>query len=423
MFLMSSPNNSCTLPHSIPDSFFSELEQDFQNLWAEHEQHFQAQIPAPIPTSVLAPRRRRAPKASKALKSPRSLRQQAFLPQPIHFGKVNLGNVKLKMPNLKRPPSRWMKSAGLMAAVVGLSGASYQLVHHPAQTERPPIQKVMYQNAQTKVAAFRKEIEEGDHFVVEHSKPIQYVSKPGDTVAKISKKFHVSTNTIVKNNDSKKIDDYLTPGTKLTILPVDGIAHPVEHNDTLTELSRRYDVGLQEIIDVNHIDNPQMITEKQKIIIPNATELKPRPKPKPVRQAIADARSGREAPVVHGKTGRRLSWPTNGVVTSNFGWRWFRMHDGIDIAAPMGTSIKAAKEGRVVYSGWMGGYGYAIDIDHGNGIVTRYGHCSSLKARVGQRVSRGEVIAAMGSTGHSTGPHLHFEVHINGQAVDPRGYF
>lgn len=111
------------------------------------------------------------------------------------------------------------------------------------------------------------------------------------------------------------------------------------------------------------------------------------------------------------------------MVTSNYGRRWFRMHNGMDVAAPVGTAIKAVKEGRVVYSGWMGGYGYAVDIQHANGLRTRYAHCSALKVSVGQSVARGQVIAAMGSTGHSTGPHLHFEVHQNGRPVDPRGFF
>ncbi|HEY9843073.1 MAG TPA: M23 family metallopeptidase, partial [Candidatus Obscuribacterales bacterium] len=180
------------------------------------------------------------------------------------------------------------------------------------------------------------------------------------------------------------------------------------------------------ILDANQLDNPHMITENQKIIIPNATELKRRPKPVPVKnvlQTIREASTGQATPVLKTRTGRRLSWPTAGIVTSGFGWRWFRMHTGMDIAGPIGTHVKAAKEGRVVFSGWMGGYGYCIDIDHGNGITTRYGHNSSLHVQTGAYVYRGQTISAMGSTGHSTGPHLHFEVRINGEPVDPRGYF
>ncbi len=318
--------------------------------------------------------------------------------------------------------AKHLKVAGLVFTLIAASSTSiYALKSYQAAPSDTPIQKVMYQNAQTKVAAFRKEIEDGNHFLVEHSQPIQYQAKSGDTIEKISKKFHVSPNTIIKNNEPSKIDDVLESGTKLTILPLDGISHPVERNETLAELSKRYDVGIQDIIEANQLDNPHMIAEKQKVIIPNATDLKVRPKP--ILQAIRQAKNGNQTAVSHAKSGRRLSWPSAGVVSSNYGWRWFRMHNGMDIAGPVGTPIKAVKEGRVVYSGWMGGYGYAIDIDHGNGIRTRYGHNSALKVSVGDHVGRGQVISAMGSTGHSTGPHLHFEVHVGGRAVDPRSYF
>lgn len=329
--------------------------------------------------------------------------------------------LRRRAPRRKLSPKH-AKIAGLVFTLVLATGASvYTLKSSQAAPTNTPIQKVMYQNAQTKVAAFRKEIEDGNHFLVEHSQPIQYQAKTGDTIDKISKKFHVSPNTIIKNNEPSKIEDVLEAGTKLTILPLDGIVHPVERNETLAELSKRYDVGIQDIIEANQLDNPHMIAEKQKVIIPNATDLKMRPKP--VLEAIRQAKTDVQAAVSHSKTGRRLSWPSTGVVSSNYGWRWFRMHNGMDIAGPVGTPVKAVKEGRVVYSGWMGGYGYAIDIDHGGGVRTRYAHNSALKVSVGEHVGRGQVISSMGSTGHSTGSHLHFEVHVGGRAVDPRSYF
>jgi murein DD-endopeptidase MepM/ murein hydrolase activator NlpD len=114
-------------------------------------------------------------------------------------------------------------------------------------------------------------------------------------------------------------------------------------------------------------------------------------------------------------------WPVNGVVTSGFGWRWGRMHEGIDIAAPSGTPIRAAAAGTVIFAGWAGGYGNLTIIDHGNGLATAYGHQSAIFVGGGS-VSQGTVIGAVGSTGHSTGPHLHFEVRVNGSPVDPMGY-
>ena len=98
------------------------------------------------------------------------------------------------------------------------------------------------------------------------------------------------------------------------------------------------------------------------------------------------------------------------------------MHEGIDIAVGQGTPVHAAAGGTVIYAGWMEGYGNLVVIDHGNGLSTAYGHNSSLASSVGQSVAAGQVIAYSGSTGHSTGPHVHFEVRVNGAPVDPLGY-
>ncbi|MGQ9872527.1 peptidoglycan DD-metalloendopeptidase family protein [Leptodesmis sp.] len=117
-------------------------------------------------------------------------------------------------------------------------------------------------------------------------------------------------------------------------------------------------------------------------------------------------------------------WPTRGVLTSGFGWRWGRMHKGIDIAGPVGTPIMAAADGVVVTAGWnSGGYGYLVEIQHPDGSLTLYAHNSRILVQVGQQVSQGQQIAEMGSTGYSTGPHLHFEVHPNGRgAVNPMAF-
>lgn len=113
---------------------------------------------------------------------------------------------------------------------------------------------------------------------------------------------------------------------------------------------------------------------------------------------------------------------TNWAVTSTFGYRWGRLHAGIDVGVPVGTTVRASRAGRVVTAGWVGGYGYCVIIDHGDGVSTRYGHLSQTIATVGQYVDQGEQIALSGNTGRSTGPHLHFEIRINGEAVDPAPY-
>jgi murein DD-endopeptidase MepM/ murein hydrolase activator NlpD len=117
-----------------------------------------------------------------------------------------------------------------------------------------------------------------------------------------------------------------------------------------------------------------------------------------------------------------LIWPVAGPVTSPFGMRWGRMHEGIDIGAATGTPIHAAASGTVVYAGWESGYGNFVLIDHGGGLATAYGHQSAIAVGTGQGVAQGQVIGYVGCTGHCFGPHLHFEVRINGSPVDPLGY-
>lgn len=117
-----------------------------------------------------------------------------------------------------------------------------------------------------------------------------------------------------------------------------------------------------------------------------------------------------------------LAWPCDGVVVSGFGMRWGRMHEGLDIGCGNLTPNRAAAAGTVIYAGWLGGYGNFVVVDHGNGLSTAYAHASSLAVSVGQKVSQGQTVSLVGSTGNSSGPHLHFEVRVNGSAVDPLAY-
>jgi murein DD-endopeptidase MepM/ murein hydrolase activator NlpD len=167
--------------------------------------------------------------------------------------------------------------------------------------------------------------------------------------------------------------------------------------------------------------------------------------PKQQRQVVAAAPAGSEsyAPILRSPVGKTVSpnlpplgrsdaympgdrfkgyiWPAKGVLSSPYGWRWGRMHKGIDIAAPVGTPIMAAAPGKVVTAGWNdGGYGNLVEVEHADGSVTLYAHNNRILVRVGQQVRQGQQIAEMGSTGFSTGPHSHFEVHLPGRgAVNP----
>jgi murein DD-endopeptidase MepM/ murein hydrolase activator NlpD len=137
-----------------------------------------------------------------------------------------------------------------------------------------------------------------------------------------------------------------------------------------------------------------------------------------IRTQLAGAQSSSDtSPSASG-----LIWPVNGPVVSPFGMRWGRLHAGIDIAVPSGTPIHAAAAGTVVIAGWVGGYGNYTCIDHGGGLATCYAHQSSIGVSVGQHVEQGQVIGLTDCTGHCFGPHLHFEVRVNGVPVDPLGY-
>jgi murein DD-endopeptidase MepM/ murein hydrolase activator NlpD len=120
--------------------------------------------------------------------------------------------------------------------------------------------------------------------------------------------------------------------------------------------------------------------------------------------------------------GSGFIWPARGTLTSTYGPRWGRMHEGIDIAGPSGSPIVAAAGGTVIVAGWSGGYGNLVVVDHGGGISTAYAHNSSIAVSVGQSIGQGTVLAGMGTTGNSTGVHSHFEVRVNGAAVNPLGY-
>lgn len=137
---------------------------------------------------------------------------------------------------------------------------------------------------------------------------------------------------------------------------------------------------------------------------------------------IRDAQEGAGSTGSGQPSSAGLIWPCDGVVVSGFGMRWGRMHEGIDIGCAYGTPNRAAAAGTVIYAGWLGGYGNLVVVDHQNGLSTAYAHASSILVGVGQSVSQGQTVSLVGSTGRSSGPHLHFEVRVNGVAVDPLLY-
>ena len=238
---------------------------------------------------------------------------------------------------------------------------------------------------------------------------VDYTVKTGDTLSGIATQFDVTTATVAWANDIYN-PDHLVPGGTLRIPPTSGALHKVGADDTLHYIARRYQVDVEDIIahPLNSFVDPNSLSLGKEIMIPGGVTPAAIPAPGSV------ARPG--AAPVPPHDGRSLHWPTRGPILS-----WFNgYHRGLDISPAYGTPVYAAERGRVVLVRYLRyGYGYYLIIDHGNGYRTLYAHMSSIYVRPGSTVYRGQNIGQVGSTGRSTGPHLHFEVHANGWAVDP----
>lgn len=248
-----------------------------------------------------------------------------------------------------------------------------------------------------------------------------YTVGPGDTVSTIARKFNISVNTILWANNLNAFS-LIRPGDELTILPTSGTLHTIVKGDTLSRIAQNYGVSENQIVAGNNL-GPHLIIG-QKIIVPGGKKITTTAvasKPSTPSYSGAQAITKLVTPATPQAPSNKMQWPADAYrITQYFSWR----HPGLDIAAKVGTPIYAADSGVVVTSqgGWNGGYGNTILIDHGGGKKTRYGHMSKLFVSVGDTVEKGEHIAAMGSTGRSTGSHLHFEVIINGTKYNPLTY-
>jgi murein DD-endopeptidase MepM/ murein hydrolase activator NlpD len=248
---------------------------------------------------------------------------------------------------------------------------------------------------------------------------IYYTIKPGDTVSSIARNFGVTVNTVLWANNLNTYS-LLKIGNKLTILPQSGLLYTVKKGDTLAAISRTYDVEMDKIIAANSLGNTLQVGAK--LMLPGARKISSpaiRTTSNTSYTGVSVIKDLVNPPAKPSTT--KMAWPTEGYrITQYFSWS----HPGLDIANKTGTPLYAAEDGKVIISqgGYNGGYGNTILLDHGDGVKTRYGHASKLYVKVGDMVKRGEVIAAMGSTGRSTGPHIHFEVIINGTKYNPLNY-
>lgn len=245
-----------------------------------------------------------------------------------------------------------------------------------------------------------------------------YTVEAGDTISSIAHKFSVSINTILWQNDLSAVST-IRPGQSISILPTTGVAHTIKSGETILAIAKKYQTDAESIIVGNKLADAGDIRAGDMLIIPNG--IKPTavavraPAPRNLTETIKDI----FIPPSAIDSGTRFLWPlASSRITQYFTYR----HSGLDVGDKTGKPIYAAEAGKIERSGWNRGYGYNIVINHGNGLKTLYGHASKLLANVGDTVSRGDTIALIGSTGRSTGPHLHFEVIVNGRKINPLNY-
>jgi len=240
----------------------------------------------------------------------------------------------------------------------------------------------------------------------------EYIVRDGDTLARIAIKFQLKIETILETNNLTA-RSIIRPKQVLTILPVDGIVHKIKKGENIGSIAKQYGVGENLILSFNKISSPTSIKIGQDLIVPGGK------KPQIIKRAPSSSIPYNIPARALVDSGAKLLWPT---VDHRINQYFVRRHTGIDIKGKTGVPLYAAESGTVLESRWAGGYGNMVLIKHDNGLITRYGHASKNLVTKGQRVERGQTIALMGSTGRSTGPHLHFEVYVGGQRVNPLGY-
>ncbi|MDP2586371.1 MAG: M23 family metallopeptidase [Candidatus Komeilibacteria bacterium] len=266
---------------------------------------------------------------------------------------------------------------------------------------------------QDESALIAPDITDPEVVVKVRDKIIDYVVQPGDVISTIAAKFGVNVNTLLWENN---LTAYTTirPGQTLKVLPLNGVSHRVKKGDNLNAIAKKYQGDAAKILEFNKIASLDELQIDQVLIIPGGV------KQAVIAQPSYTVRNIISPPAPAQISGSKMQWPTSSFRITQY---YHLRHSGVDIGNKMGQPIYAAEGGVVEVSGWnSGGYGYYVIINHGNGFKTLYGHASKLYVTKGQQVNRGAVIAAIGSTGRSTGPHLHFEIISTGRKINPLGY-
>ncbi len=248
-----------------------------------------------------------------------------------------------------------------------------------------------------------------------------YIVEGGDTLSSIAVQFGISTETIQWENNLSDTD-FIKPGQKLTVLPVDGVTHTVKKGDTVAAIAKKYKAEDEKILAFNRLVSTEALNEGEELIIPGGVieSAAPRAVPQNPNSAARRFAVFNIPPPARSTTGKRMQWPTSSRRLNQY----FRFrHTGIDIDGNVGSPVYAADSGvveSVTYARY--GYGFHLVINHGGGRETLYAHNAKIFVRPGQSVKRGQSIAVIGLTGRTTGAHLHFEVIVNGGKRNPLSY-
>jgi len=230
-----------------------------------------------------------------------------------------------------------------------------------------------------------------------------HVVQPGDTLYDISRKYNVGISTLL---DFNNIDDprRIQVGERIVLPQPDGLLYEVKKDDTINYIAKMFFTSTRDVLNANNMEYDDIIVPGQRIFIPFSIINKYQYIPVQVR----------------------FRWPVYGVISSHYGWRIHPItnqesfHSGLDIAVSEGAPIFAAEAGEVIFTGLNGGYGYMVEIKHDDGTITKYAHMSHISVYEGQPVEMGSFIGRVGTTGFSTGPHLHFEIRNNDlRSVNP----
>lgn len=247
---------------------------------------------------------------------------------------------------------------------------------------------------------------------------VQYTVLPGDSISTIAESFGISVSTVLWENDLSAYS-IIRPGDELDILPESGLTHKIASGETVSSIAKKYSTEEAQILEKNKLASGAVLQVGEKIFIPGGKKVT-YPVYKPVTYTGYSAiKQLVTAPSAKPVAGNKMNWPTTATtITQYYSWR----HTGLDLASRIGTPIFSADAGTIEVAGWGTGYGNQIVVDHGGGKKTRYAHLSKFNVKVGDKVGKGQTIGEMGSTGWSTGSHLHFEVIINGTKYNPLNY-